>query len=160
MRLWRRTGALVFVFLTWHILSVAGSMMAGAVSLSLADAVYPAVLGSRAAGAGVVTGGAVGAAAVGAGRWAIDRLRVHTSLHTATAELPRAHPPGEPATVAPPPPPDPDRTPSNSGSARAKAAPPASSTRDPGAPSPDRETPPAGPAEETDDRKRNPPADT
>jgi hypothetical protein len=45
-------------------------MMAGAVSLSLADAMYPAILGSRAAGADFVTAGAVGAAAVGAGRWA------------------------------------------------------------------------------------------
>jgi len=43
-------GSLVFVFLTWHIQSVAGSMMASAVSLSLADAVYPAIWGSRAAG--------------------------------------------------------------------------------------------------------------
>jgi type IV secretion system protein TrbL len=44
-------GSLVFVFLTWHIPSVAGSMMAGAVSLSLADAAYPAVLwGSRSRG--------------------------------------------------------------------------------------------------------------
>ncbi len=96
-------GSLVFVFLTWHIPSVAGSMMAGAVSLSLADAVYPAILGSRAAGAGVVTAGAVGAAAVSAGRWGLDHLRVHTSLHTATREPPRAQPPGEPTSVAPPP---------------------------------------------------------
>src|SRR5437867_4796422 len=89
-------GALVFLFLTWHIPSVAGSMMAGAVSLSLADAVYPAVLGSRAAGAGLVTAGAVGAAAVGGVRWGLDHLRHHASLHTSTRELPRPSPSGEP----------------------------------------------------------------
>jgi type IV secretion system protein TrbL len=79
-------GSLVFVFLTWHIPSVAGSMMAGAVSLSLGDAVYPAVLGSRAVGTGLVTASAVGAAAVGSMRWGIDRLRSHTSLHTGTPD--------------------------------------------------------------------------
>jgi hypothetical protein len=68
--------SLVFVFLTWHIPSVAGSMMAGAVSLSLADAVYPAMWGSRAAGAGLTAAGAVGGAAVGARRWAVDHLCV------------------------------------------------------------------------------------
>src|SRR5437879_13567204 len=68
-------GSLVFVFLTWHIPSVAGSMMAGAVSLSLADAVYPAILGSRAAGVGVAAAAAVGAGALTAGRWGLDRLR-------------------------------------------------------------------------------------
>src|SRR5438093_7397245 len=94
-------GSLVFVFLTWHIPSVAGSMMAGAVSLSLADAVYPAILGSRAAGAGLVTAGAVGAAAVGAGRWVVDHLRQHTSLHTATREVASAQPSPGPASVAP-----------------------------------------------------------
>jgi type IV secretion system protein TrbL len=81
-------GSLVFVFLTWHIPSVAGSMMAGAVSLSLADAVYPAIWGSRAAGAGLIAAGAVGGAAVAAGQWGVDRLRVHTSLHAANRELP------------------------------------------------------------------------
>ncbi len=80
-------GSLVFVFLTWHIPSVAGSMMAGAVSLSLADAVYPAIWGSRAAGAGVIAAGAVGGAAVAAGRWGVDRLRVYTSLHTGNGQL-------------------------------------------------------------------------
>ena len=79
-------GSLVFVFLTWHIPAVAGSMMAGAVSLSLGDAVYPAVLGSRVVGSGVVTAGAVGAAAAGTMRWGIDRLRTHASLHTGSAE--------------------------------------------------------------------------
>lgn len=80
-------GSLIFVFLTWHIPSVAGSMMAGAVSLSLGDAVYPAVLGSRAVGTSLVTAGAVGAAAVGSMRWGIDRLRGHTSLHAGTDRL-------------------------------------------------------------------------
>jgi type IV secretion system protein TrbL len=79
-------GSLVFVFLTWHIPAVAGSMMAGAVSLSLGDAVYPAVLGSRVVGTGFVTAGAVGAAAAGTVRWGIDRLRTHASLHTGGAE--------------------------------------------------------------------------
>jgi type IV secretion system protein TrbL len=78
-------GSLVFVFLTWHIPSVAGSMMAGAVSLSLADAMYPAILGGRVAGTGLVAAGTVGGAAVGAGRWGVDHLRVYTSLHSATA---------------------------------------------------------------------------
>jgi type IV secretion system protein TrbL len=95
-------GSLVFVFLTWHIPSVAGSMMAGAVSLSLADAVYPAIWGSRAAGAGVIAASAVGGAAVAAGRWGIDRLRVHTSLHTANGGLSGAQSSGM-AAIAPPP---------------------------------------------------------
>ena len=76
-----------------------GTPRGSAVSLPLADAAYPAVLRGRVAGAGLVAAGAAGAAAMGAGRWAIDRLRVHTSLHTATAEPPRAQPPGEPTTV-------------------------------------------------------------
>jgi type IV secretion system protein TrbL len=88
-------GSLVFVFLTWHIPSVAGSMMAGAVSLSLADAVYPAIWGSRAAGAGLIAAGAVGGAVGAAGRWGIDRLRVHTSLHTANGQAS----PTQPATA-------------------------------------------------------------
>src|SRR5437870_2424377 len=96
-------GSLVFVFLTWHIPSVAGSMMAGAVSLSLADAVYPAMLGSRAAGAGLVTAGAVGAAAMGGVRWGVDRLRVHTSLHTANGQLMATQPSTTGASTAPAP---------------------------------------------------------
>ena len=96
-------GSLVFVFLTWHIPSVAGSMMAGAVSLSLADAVYPAIWGSRAAGAGVIAAGAAGGAAVGAGRWVVDHLRVHTSLHTGNRELPPAQPPSLAASPSVPP---------------------------------------------------------
>ena len=74
-------GSLVFVFQTWHIPSVAGSMMAGAVSLSLADAVYPAMWGSRAAGASVIAAGAVGGSAVAAGRWALI-TSVFTRLST------------------------------------------------------------------------------
>src|SRR5512145_1175044 len=94
-------GSLVFVFLTWHIPSVAGSMMAGAVSLSLADAVYPAIWGSRAAGAGLIAASAMGGAAVAAGRWGIDRLRVHTSLHTANGGLPGAQSSGADVTAPP-----------------------------------------------------------
>src|SRR5213593_345231 len=45
------SGSLVFLFLTWHIPSVAGSMMAGAVTLSLAYAYVPGILAGRAAGA-------------------------------------------------------------------------------------------------------------
>ncbi len=37
-------GSLVFLFLTWHIPSVASAMMVGAVHLSLADVYYPAML--------------------------------------------------------------------------------------------------------------------
>jgi len=87
-------GSLVFVFLTWHIPSVAGSMMAGAVSLSLADAVYPAIWGSRAAGAGLIAAGAVGGSAVAAGRWGVDRLRVYTSLHTGNGQSVAMQPAG------------------------------------------------------------------
>jgi type IV secretion system protein TrbL len=94
----------VFVFLTWHIPSVAGSMMAGAVSLSLADAVYPAIWGSRAAGAGVIAAGAVGGAAVAAGRWGVDRLRVHTSLHSANGQLSPTQPATASVSTAPTPP--------------------------------------------------------
>src|SRR5712692_7718578 len=71
-------GSLVFLFLTWHIPSVAAAMMAGAVSLSLADAVYPAMWGSRAAGAGVIAAGALFAL----GRWSHGRLQEWSSLHT------------------------------------------------------------------------------
>src|SRR5438094_9428279 len=67
-------GCLVFVFLTWHIPSVAGSMMAVAVSLSLSDAVYPAILETRAAGAGLVNQVAVAAAALGGIRCGGDQL--------------------------------------------------------------------------------------
>jgi type IV secretion system protein TrbL len=96
-------GSLVFVFLTWHIPSVAGSMMAGAVSLSLSDAVYPAIWGSRAAGAGLIAASAVGGAAVAAGRWGVDRLRVHTSVHTGNG-LPTATQASAAGTRTAPPP--------------------------------------------------------
>src|SRR3989442_4987937 len=72
--------SLVFICLTWNIPSFAGSMMAGAVSLSLADAVYPAILGSRAAGAGVATAAAVGAGAIAAGRGGLGPPRVRPAL--------------------------------------------------------------------------------
>src|SRR5438093_7266842 len=96
-------GSLVFVFLTWHIPSVAGSMMAGAVSLSLGDAVYPAVLGSRVVGTGLVTASAVGAAASGTMRWGIERLRSHASLHTGLSDQLNGQSSGASANVAPPP---------------------------------------------------------
>jgi type IV secretion system protein TrbL len=114
-------GSLVFVFLTWHIPSVAGSMMAGAVSLSLADAVYPAIWGSRAAGAGLIAAGAVGGAAVGAGRWAVDHLRVHTSLHTASDGLARTQPPTAGVSATHPPGADPGPTDGKSEPRRPKA---------------------------------------
>jgi type IV secretion system protein TrbL len=129
-------GSLVFVFLTWHIPSVAGSMMAGAVSLSLVDAVHPAILGSRAAGAGLVTAGAIGAAAVGGVRWGLDHLRLHTSLHTATGDLPRAQLSGAPPRGTPPV--SADRSPGDPESGRAKPSPPSRSTQDPGGLRPDR----------------------
>jgi len=143
-------GSLVFVFLTWHIPSVAGSMMAGAVSLSLADAVYPAILGSRAAGVGLVTAGAVGSAAIGAGRWGLDHLRLHTSLHTATSEPPRAQPAGEPGSAARPP--DAGRSQSTPESGRGKTSPSPGKTQGPGGSSRDPGTPPGG-REGTDKNK-------
>ena len=71
-------GSLVFLFLTWHIPSVAAAMMAGAVHLSLADVYYPAMLAGRAGAAGLATAGAV----FTLGRWGHDRLREWSSLHT------------------------------------------------------------------------------
>src|SRR3989475_4979590 len=71
-------GSLVFLFLTWHIPSVAAAAMVGTVHLSLADVYYPAMLAGR--------GGAVGLAAAGAllalGRWSHSRLREWAALHT------------------------------------------------------------------------------
>src|SRR2546425_4853263 len=71
-------GALVFLFPSLHIPSVAAAMMVGAVHLSLADVYYPAMLAGR--------GGAVGLAAAGAllalGRWSHSRLREWAALHT------------------------------------------------------------------------------
>ncbi len=71
-------GSLIFLFLTWHIPSVAAAMMAGAVHLSLADVYYPAMLAGRAGGAGLATAGAM----FTLGRWSHDRLREWSSLHT------------------------------------------------------------------------------
>jgi type IV secretion system protein TrbL len=123
-------GSLVFVFLTWHIPSVAGSMMAGAVSLSLADAVYPAIWGSRAAGAGLLAAGAVGGAAAAAGRWSIDHLRVHTSLHSTDGRS-RGDPPSATAVTTPPSPdPGQARSPSKLESASPKASQRGGSARD------------------------------
>ena len=115
-------GSLVFVFLTWHIPSVAGSMMAGAVSLSLADAVYPAIWGSRAAGAGLIAAGAVGGATVGAGRWVVDSLRTHTSLHTGNGQLPTTQPPGAGGRAAPTPDTGQTRNPAGPEPGRAKTS--------------------------------------
>ncbi len=137
-------GSLVFVFLTWHIPSVAGSLTAGAVSLSLADAVQPATLGSRAVGAGLTAAGAVGGAALAAGRWGVERLRRHTSLHTAGRELPSGPPSG--AGVSAPPPADAAqaRSPGTPEPERPKALQPAGDTRDPDVSTSDRGTPPGG----------------
>jgi type IV secretion system protein TrbL len=134
-------GSLVFVFLTWHIPSVAGSMMAGAVSLSLADAVYPAIWGSRAAGAAVLAAGAVGGAAVAAGRWGVDRLRVHTSLHTGNGQVPTSQSAAA-ATTAPPP--NASTQAGNTGSSelgRPRTSTQTDRTRDSGRPSKDPNTP-------------------
>ena len=137
-------GSLVFVFLTWHIPSVAGSLTAGAVSLSLADAVQPATLGSRAVGAGLTAAGAVGGAALAAGRWGVERLRRHTSLHTAGRELPSGPPSG--AGVSAPRPADAAqaRSPGTPEPERPKALQPAGDTRDPDVSPSDRGTPPGG----------------
>src|SRR5919197_775683 len=71
-------GSLVFLFLTWHIPSVASAMMVGAVHLSLADVYYPAMLAGR--------GGAIGLASAGAlfalGRWSHGKIREWAALHT------------------------------------------------------------------------------
>src|SRR2546429_147042 len=69
-------GSVVFLFLTWHIPSVASAMMVGAVHLSLADVYYRAMLVGR--------GGAVGLVAAGAlftlGRWGHGKLREWAAL--------------------------------------------------------------------------------
>ena len=149
-------GSLVFVFLTWHIPSVAGSMMAGAVSLSLADAVYPATWGSRAAGAGLIAAGAVGAATMAAGRWGVDRLRVHTSLHTMNGPPAAAQSPSA-SGVSTASPRDAGQTRASIGSEprRSGTSSRADSTRDSGGPSKDSDTPPAGrETESTTDENR------
>src|SRR5574341_347853 len=75
-------GSLVFLFLTWHIPSVAGGMMAGAVTLSLADVYYPTMLFSRGSAAGLAAAGAVGSAVWAGGHWGISQLQKWTSAHT------------------------------------------------------------------------------
>ena len=71
-------GSLVFLFLAWHIPSVALAMMAGAVHLSIADVYYPAMLAGRAGAAGLATAGAL----FTLGRWGHNGIRQLTSLHT------------------------------------------------------------------------------
>jgi type IV secretion system protein TrbL len=71
-------GSLVFLFLTWHIPSVASAMMVGAVHLSLADVYYPTMLAGRAGALGFATAGAM----FTLGRWSGSRLREFTGLHT------------------------------------------------------------------------------
>jgi len=136
-------GSLVFVFLTWHIPSVAGSMMAGAVSLSLADAVYPAIWGSRAAGAGLIAASAVGGAAVATGRWGADRLRIYTSLHTGNGQLAATQPSAAGASTAPPPDAGQARNSSGSEPSRPRTSAQAGRTRESGGSSTDPNTPPA-----------------
>lgn len=89
-------GSLVFLFLTWHIPSVAGAMMAGAVTLSLADVYYPTLLLGRAGAAGLAVAGAAGGALWAGGRWGISQLQNWTSMHTGGSG---------PANGSPPPPP-------------------------------------------------------
>jgi type IV secretion system protein TrbL len=74
-------GSLVFLFLTWHIPSVAGAMMAGAVTLSLADVYCPTLLLGRAGSVGLGAAGATGGALCVGGRWGINRLQNWTSIH-------------------------------------------------------------------------------
>src|SRR5881396_3610591 len=71
-------GSLVFLFLTWHIPSVAAAMMVGAVHLSLADVYYPAMLAGRGGAVGLATAGALFAL----GRWSHGKVREWAALHT------------------------------------------------------------------------------
>jgi type IV secretion system protein TrbL len=106
-------GSLVFLFLTWHIPSVASAMMVGAVHLSLADVYYPLMLAGRATGVGMAAAGAV----MTLGRWGGGRLREWTALHTgggsgasgATGGNPSAPSGGEPSRSGPLPTPRPPR---------------------------------------------------
>jgi len=79
-------GSLVFLFLTWHIPSVAGAMMAGAVTLSLADVYYPTMLLGRAGATGLAVAGAAGGAVWAGGRWGLNQLQNWTSMHTGGAD--------------------------------------------------------------------------
>src|SRR5712691_4504356 len=71
-------GSLVFLFLTWHIPSVAAAAMIGTVHLSLADVYYPAMLAGRAGAAGLATAGAL----LTLGRWSHGKVREWAALHT------------------------------------------------------------------------------
>src|SRR2546421_7699293 len=71
-------GSVVFLFLTWHIPSVASAMMVGAVHLSLADVYYPAMMGGRAGAAALATAGTL----FTLGRWSHSRVRGWATLHT------------------------------------------------------------------------------
>src|SRR5438093_4394621 len=115
-------GALVFLFLTWHIPSVAGSMMAGAVSLSLADAYVPGMLAGRAGGALLHGAAALAGSATTAGRWGADRLRTASALHTASSFPGRDGPAGGSAAsgAAPHPSPPGPTGPASSGPAPAR----------------------------------------
>src|SRR5262249_3150948 len=75
-------GSLVFLSPTCTIPSGAGSMMAGAVRLSLADAYVPGLMAGRTGGALVHSGALLGGLALTAGRWGADRLRTATAFHT------------------------------------------------------------------------------
>lgn len=94
-------GSLVFLFLTWHIPSVAGSMMAGAVSLSLADALVPTAMATRASGALVHSGALFGGLVLGAGRRGMDHLRGATTLHTTSSFRNGGRMSGGPGTTRP-----------------------------------------------------------
>ena len=149
-------GSLVFVFLTWHIPSVAGSMMAGAVSLSLADAVSPAIWGSRAAGAGLVAASAVGGAAVAAGRWGVDRMRVYTSLHTGNGLPAATQASAAGARTAPPPDTTQARSSSSPESNRPRTSARADSTQESGGSARDSSTPSVEETDSPTDQSRPP----
>lgn len=122
-------GSLVFLFLTWHIPSVAGSMMAGAVSLSLADALVPGAMATRASGAVVHSGALLGGMVLGAGRWGAERLGGATSLHTTGPFRNGPGSTGSPGGHGPPAPLRPDTpTTGTPGSRTAAARPTASPT--------------------------------
>lgn len=57
-------------------------MMAGAVTLSLADVYYPTMLLGRAGAAGLAVAGAAGSAVWAGGRWGMDQLQKWSSMHT------------------------------------------------------------------------------
>ena len=60
-------------------------MMAGAVSLSLADALVPAAMATRASGTLVHSGALLGGLVLGAGRWGADVLRSAATIHTSAS---------------------------------------------------------------------------